>query len=59
MLLPLETAKIFIDFSNIPEQMIYNVHYTITIKDVEEKEISLPYYFSSDINNITEKNRKL
>lgn len=24
---PLETAKIFIDFTNIPENMIYNVHY--------------------------------
>jgi len=56
---PLETAKIFIDFSKMPENMIYNVHYKIVIKDIEENELELPYYFNPDINNITDKNWKL
>ena len=32
---PLESAKIFIDLSKIPKQMMYNVHYQISILDEE------------------------
>ena len=53
---PLYSARIYIDFSNIPDGFIYNTHYVIELTDQDKNTMTLPYYFSSDINNITDKN---
>mmetsp|Transcript_20912 Transcript_20912/g.20644 ORF Transcript_20912/g.20644 Transcript_20912/m.20644 type:complete len:259 (-) Transcript_20912:388-1164(-) len=47
---PLHTAKIYMDFSDVPSGFIYNTHYRITITDEDNTELTLPRYFSSSIS---------
>jgi hypothetical protein len=42
---PLEIAKIYIDFTELPDLLNYNEHFAITIQNENGDEYYLPYYF--------------
>lgn len=54
---PLEIAKIYIDFRDLPDLLNYNEHYAITIQSEEGVEYQLPYYFNS-VNDNQRTNKK-
>jgi hypothetical protein len=55
---PLEIAKIYIDFRELPDLLNYNEHFAITIQQEDNGiEYSLPYYFNS-VNDNQRTNKK-
>jgi hypothetical protein len=65
VLQPLQIAKIYIDFRELPPLMKYNEHFSIIITNDNDEEYELPYYFSptndGNVNEepITAKNKLL
>jgi len=49
VLRPLETAKIFIDFRDLPDGFRYNEHFSIVILNSEGEKMTLPHYFDEDV----------
>ena len=56
---PLQIAKLYFDFRDLPPKMKYNQHFAIIINDDKEQPIKLPYYFDMDNDRITNKNELL
>ena len=55
MIRPLEIAKVYFNFSDFPDKLIYNDQIEIKIFDSEGEEFKLPYYLSNENNLITNK----
>ena len=55
---PLACAKVYFDFSDIPEGFNYNAHFRISIHDGQDTLLNLPSYFSTS-NDIANKNLQL
>ena len=53
---PLETAKVYFNFTGFPDKLLYNDHVQIKIENAEGEEYDLPYYLSNDNNRVTNKN---
>ena len=51
---PLESAKIYFDFSQLPQGFNYNEHFKVNIQDFEGNNMVLPSYFSTS-NDIANK----
>ena len=56
---PLGAAKIYFDFQDIQPFFTYNLHFKITILNGDDEEQTLPNYFDSSNDGITNKNTKL
>ena len=52
---PLQAAKVIFDFRDLPDGFKYNEHFTIVIRDRDDKEMQLPYYFDTENNAVTNK----
>ena len=52
---PLQTAKIYFNFTDFPDKLLFNDHIEIKILDENDEEIRLPYYLSNENNLITNK----
>ena len=59
MIKPLQTAKIYFNFTDFPDKLVYNDHIEIMITDREDQKYRLPYYLSNDNNRITNKKELL
>ena len=56
---PLEIAKIYFNFTDFPDKLVYNNHIEIKITDGDDNDYRLPYYLSNDNNRVTNKNEML
>lgn len=50
---PLEIVRISFNFTDLPEKLIYNDHFSITILNENGNEYRLPHYFSQENNRVT------
>ena len=55
---PLESAKVYFDFSQLPQGFDYNEHFKVNIQDSEGNDMVLSSYFSTS-NDIANKNLQL
>jgi len=56
---PLEIAKVYFDFRDLPLKMLYNDHFSIVILDEKGEEYRLPFYLSLENNGVTNKRELL
>jgi hypothetical protein len=56
---PLEIVKIYFNFTDFPDKLVFNDHIEIKITNQNDEEYRLPYYLNVDNNRITNKKELL